>query len=46
MAKRKKFQSEYGEIIAQQDLSAYLSGLRLRYKIDINKSALESRERQ
>ena len=46
VAKRKKFQSEYGEIIAQQDLSAYLSGLRLRYKIDINKSALESRERQ
>jgi len=45
-ARRKKFQSEYDEIIAQQDLSAYLSGLRLRYKIDINKSALDSRERQ
>lgn len=44
-ARRKKFQSEFGEIIAQQDLSAYLSGLRLRYKININKAALDSRER-
>jgi peptidyl-prolyl cis-trans isomerase D len=46
VAKRKQFQNEYGQIISQQDLSAYLSGLRLRYKIDINKAALESRDRQ
>ena len=44
--KRKGLQSEYGAIVAQEDLAAYLAGLRTRYKIDINKTALESKERQ
>ena len=45
-SKRKGLQAEYGSIIAQEDLSAYLSSLRSRYKIDINKAMLESKERQ
>jgi peptidyl-prolyl cis-trans isomerase D len=44
--KRKGLQSEYASIVAQQDLSAYLAALRLRYKININAAALESKERQ
>ena len=43
--KLKGLQREYGAIVAQQDLSAYLADLRLRYKININKAALESKER-
>lgn len=43
--KRKGLQREYAAIVAQQDLSAYLSGLRLRYKISINSAALEAKER-
>ncbi len=45
-AKRKALQGEYGSIVAQEDLSAYLSGLRQRYKIVINKQLVESKERQ
>jgi peptidyl-prolyl cis-trans isomerase D len=41
--KRKGLQGEYTAIVAQQDLSAYLSGLRLRYKITINSAALETK---
>ncbi|MDR2788858.1 MAG: SurA N-terminal domain-containing protein [Candidatus Accumulibacter sp.] len=33
----------YARIIAQEDIAAYLSSLRSRYKIDINHSLLESR---
>lgn len=44
--KLKGLQREYGGIVAQQDLSAYLADLRLRYKININKTALEAKERQ
>ena len=43
--KRKGLQGEYGSIVAQEDLSAFMNGLRQRYKIEVNKSALESRER-
>lgn len=43
--RRKALQAEYGTILGQEDFAAYLAGLRLRYKIDINKSALESKER-
>jgi len=43
--KRKGLQAEYGSIVAQEDLSAFMSGLRQRYKIEVNKAALESRER-
>ena len=45
-AKLKGLQGEYGSIVAQEDLSAYLAGLRQRYKININTSALEAKERQ
>ncbi|MDR0578788.1 MAG: SurA N-terminal domain-containing protein [Candidatus Accumulibacter sp.] len=41
----KAIRSEYAKIIAEEDVSAYLSGLRSRYKIDINTSLLENRER-
>lgn len=44
-AKRKALQAEYSSIIAQEDLSAFLNALRLKYKVEVNKSALESRER-
>jgi len=43
--RRKALQGEYSTILGQEDFAAYLAGLRLRYKIDINKSALESKER-
>jgi len=45
-AKLKGLQGEYGSIVAQEDLSAYLAGLRQRYKININKTLLEAKERQ
>ncbi len=44
-AKRKGLQAEYGAIVAQEDLAAYLSGLRARYKININTALLESKDR-
>jgi len=43
--KLKGLQAEYASIVAQEDLAAYLSSLRLRYKININNAALESKER-
>ncbi|MBK8744547.1 SurA N-terminal domain-containing protein [Propionivibrio sp.] len=46
VAKRQQLQREYTTIVAQEDLSAFLVGLRSRYKIDINKAALEPKERQ
>lgn len=45
-AKLKGLQGEYGSIVAQEDLSAYLAGLRQRYKININTAVLEAKERQ
>lgn len=42
----KALRTEYASIVAQEDLSAYLSSLRSRYKIDINKAALEPKDRQ
>jgi peptidyl-prolyl cis-trans isomerase D len=44
--KLKGLQREYGAIVAQQDLAAYLADLRERYKININKAALEAKDRQ
>lgn len=43
--RRKALERQYAGILAQEDLSAYINALRARYKIDINKSLLESRER-
>ena len=42
---RKRLQAEYGAVVAKQDLSAYLDSLRTRYKVEINKTALEVKER-
>ena len=43
-AERKESQMANAGILAQEDLSAYINALRARYKIDINRSLLESRE--
>lgn len=42
----KVLQREYSTLTAQEDFAAYLATLRARYKIDINKAALEGKERQ
>ncbi|HRD90147.1 MAG: SurA N-terminal domain-containing protein [Candidatus Accumulibacter sp.] len=44
-ARRQALQREYALILGQEDFAAYLAGLRQRYKIDINKAALERKER-
>jgi peptidyl-prolyl cis-trans isomerase D len=38
--------SGYENVIAQEELTAYLSSLRSRYEIDINRTLLENQERQ
>lgn len=44
--RRKLVQREFSQVAAQQDFAAYLAGLRGRYKVEINKAALEaSRDR-
>lgn len=43
---RQGIQREYGALVAQEELVAYLSGLRMRYKIKINTAALASKDRQ
>ena len=43
--KRKLLQREYSTMAAQEDFAAYLAGLRSRYKVDINKTALEAKDR-
>lgn len=42
----KALKVQYGTIVAQEDLSAYVSSLRSLHKIDVNKAMLETRERQ
>lgn len=42
---RKVLQREYSTVTAQEDFSAYLAALRTRYKIEINKNVLETKER-
>ena len=44
-ARRQALQRDYQTILGQEDFAAYLAGLRMRYKIDINKSALDRKER-
>lgn len=39
--KRKVLQKEYTSLVAQEDFAAYLAGLRARYKVEVNKAALE-----
>ncbi len=41
----KALKAEYSTVVAQGDLSAFVSGLRSRYKIDVNTTLLEPRER-
>jgi peptidyl-prolyl cis-trans isomerase D len=41
----KALKTEYAGLVAREDFSAYLSSLRSRYKIDINKSLLERGDR-
>jgi peptidyl-prolyl cis-trans isomerase D len=43
--RRDALKREYSTILGQEDFAAYLAGLRSRYKIDINQSALDSKER-
>ena len=45
-AQLKALRTEYGSIVAQEELSALLTSLRSRYGVEINQSALASRERQ
>ena len=45
-AQMSALKSEYTKVVSQEDLAAYLSGLRSRYEIDVNRSLLESRDRQ
>lgn len=40
-SKRKALQQQYTNLIAQEDLEAYLASLRTGYKVEINKAALE-----
>ncbi|MDR1709844.1 MAG: SurA N-terminal domain-containing protein [Candidatus Accumulibacter sp.] len=44
-AQLKSLREDYASLMAQEDAAAYISSLRARYKIDINQSLLESREK-
>lgn len=43
--KRRVLQRDYENMTAQEDFTAYLTGLRQRYKVEINKALLENKER-
>lgn len=43
-AARKALKAEYSSILSQEDMSAYLSSLRQRYKVTINTAALEVKQ--
>jgi peptidyl-prolyl cis-trans isomerase D len=43
--RREALKREYSTVLGQEDFAAYLAGLRSRYKIDINQSALDSKQR-
>ena len=44
-ARTKGLREQYANIIADEDFSAWLAALRLRYPVEINKAVLESKER-
>lgn len=44
-AQVKGLQEQYAQFAAQQDTAAYLAALRKKYSVEINKSALETKER-
>jgi peptidyl-prolyl cis-trans isomerase D len=43
--KLRALQSDYTAMAAQEDFAAYLAGLRQRYKVEINKAVVESKDR-
>lgn len=43
--RRRALQGNYASLIAQQEFAGYLAALRQRYKVSINKAALETAER-
>jgi len=43
--RRQALQREIATVLGQEDFAAYLAGLRMRYKIDVNQAALDSKER-
>ena len=43
--KRRVLQRDYENMTAQEDFTAYLTGLRQRYKVEINKAVVENKER-
>ena len=40
-----RLQAQYAQFVAQQDTAAYLAALRKKHGVEINKAALESKER-
>jgi peptidyl-prolyl cis-trans isomerase D len=44
-ARRQAMLRQLGTIEAQEEVQAYLAALRARYKVEINKAALEAKER-
>jgi len=44
--KRRVLQRDYENMTSQEDFAAYLAGLRQRYKVEINKAVLESKEQR
>ncbi|MDS4016319.1 MAG: peptidylprolyl isomerase, partial [Candidatus Accumulibacter sp.] len=43
--RRQAMRREHAALLGQEEFHAYLAGLRTRYKIDINKAVLESKDR-
>ena len=44
-ARAKVLRQKYAQVIADEEFSAWLSSLRQRYPVEINKKALETKER-
>ena len=44
-ARAKKLRQDYARIIAEEEFSAWLASLRQKFPVEINKSALESKEK-
>ena len=44
-AKSQALRTEYGSIMAEQDVAAYLAALRQRYKVTVNASLVESKDK-
>lgn len=44
-ARKQSMLQQLGQLVAQEEVQLYLNALRSRYKVDINQSALEAKER-